>query len=626
MQIIRKRFLALLSRVPSLSETRSSLGQAWRVVRRRVLVPTATYILCGVASFYRVGLPRVSFIGVTGSCGKTTTRDLIAGVLSPHFRVRQNRYNLNLPRHIATTILRTRPWDDVCVLEIAAAANGVRLPLEQPLRMMRPQMGVVTNIGTDHISAFHTMEAIAAEKGKLIAALPQHGTAVLNADDVHVLAMRTRCAGRVLTYGLAPDAMVRAVDVCCRWPERLSFTVCYEGQSYAVHTQLCGTHWVSCVLAALAVGLAMGVPLATAVQAVQTVPPTWRRMSVVSHPDGITFIQDDAKAPLWSISPALTFMADAQAKRKIIVIGTISDYQGDPDRIYATVARQALDVADHVVFIGSHASKCRGARRHPHGQALRAFYCVEAAWDYLRDLWQPGDLVLIKDSDKERLGTLIAANAPGAVQPLVHYDSSAVFSVSTTNSVRSTQVVVGLGNPGKRFQRTPHNVGQRVLDLLAQSLGVEWIPQEQALVAQIDWRGTTIYLIKPLTPVNTTGRMLLPLLHQLGLGPAECVLVHDDADVPLGTVRVRMRGGDGGHRGVRSVLEACQTDGLRRVKVGVGRPGQQGQLADHVMTTFASTELPIIDRACAQAVHRVLELVESGSCHAPQEASRSGAS
>jgi PTH1 family peptidyl-tRNA hydrolase len=166
-----------------------------------------------------------------------------------------------------------------------------------------------------------------------------------------------------------------------------------------------------------------------------------------------------------------------------------------------------------------------------------------------------------------------------------------------------------LGNPGEQFRGTPHNVGQRVIELLAHTLGGEWIREEQAMVARVRWRGADIYLIKPLTDINATGPLLLQLRQRLGFGPAECVLIHDDLDLPFGTVRVRMQGSDGGHRGIRSILEAFRTDALCRVKIGVGRPAQQGQRTDSVMTAFASAELPVIDRACAEAADRCLALV-----------------
>jgi PTH1 family peptidyl-tRNA hydrolase len=312
-------------------------------------------------------------------------------------------------------------------------------------------------------------------------------------------------------------------------------------------------------------------------------------------------------------------MREARARRKVVVIGSISDLPGPSEtlkvRLYSDVARQALEAADHVIFVGPWARKVLRARRQPGDAALQAFYSVEAAGDYLRTLLQPGDLVLLKDSDNERLGQILAARTREAVPP----PSGAVAgsSMPAPGGERPVVAVVGLGNPGERSQDTPHNVGQRVLDRLAEALGGEWTREAQALVARVARGDTTVYLIKPLTYVNATGPVLVPLVQRLGGGPATCVLVHDDADLALGAVRGRLKGGDGGHRGVRSILEAFRTDAIPRVKIGVGRPRQQEQLAGYVLAAFAPAERPVIDRACAEAADRVLELVE--------EAKRSGA-
>ncbi len=136
---------------------------------------------------------------------------------------------------------------------------------------------------------------------------------MLNADDPRVLEMRNRCVGRVITYGLSPAAMMRA----SAWPQRLSFTALYEGQTIDVATQLCGTHWVPNVLAALVVGTVLGIPLTTAAAAIARVPPVDGRMCPVTTPEGITFIRDDQKAPLWTIPASLEFLRQATAKRKV---------------------------------------------------------------------------------------------------------------------------------------------------------------------------------------------------------------------------------------------------------------------------------------------------------------------
>ena len=564
----------------------------WQLVlaRRRVALR--------LAPLYRAQLRRVVFIGVTGSCGKSTTKELIAAVLHSQFKGHKTPGNKNLPADIAQAILSVKPTDEFCVLEIAAAIGGERIPLERPLDLVKPRIGVVTNIGSDHISAFGSVEAIAAEKGKLIAALPSQGIAILNADDPNVLAMQPLCAGRVMTYGLSPEATVRAENVNAAWPDRLSFTVCFDGQSHTVHTQLPGAHLVHCALAALAVALAMDVPLAEAAEAIRSVPPFLDRMSPVIREDGVTFIRDDVKAPLWSIPAVLDFMKAARAARKIVVIGTISDYTGNSDRTYVSVARQAMASADQVVFVGSRASKSLKARRHPQDHAIQAFPSVGASGAGLREFFRPGDLVLLKGTRNDHLEELISGRGAGETH------SGAPLAEP------SIQAVVGLGNPGAQYQDTPHNVGQAVLDSLARSLRAEWVREEQVMLARIEQQGRIVYLIKPLTYVNVTGPVLLQLAQRLNFAAGQCILVHDDMDLPLGALRVRMKGSDGGHRGVGSIQRAFGSDAFRRVKIGVGRPEQAARAADHVLTTFAPTQMPVIERACTEAAQRILKLLE----------------
>jgi PTH1 family peptidyl-tRNA hydrolase len=120
---------------------------------------------------------------------------------------------------------------------------------------------------------------------------------------------------------------------------------------------------------------------------------------------------------------------------------------------------------------------------------------------------------------------------------------------------------------------------------------------------------TTVFLIKPLTNMNAIGPSLVQLSRQLGFDAADCILVQDDIDLPLGAVRVRTAGSDGGHRGVRSILQAFGTDTLRRVKIGVRRPAQTGENSDFVVQTFAPIDLPVIARACVQAAERTLGLL-----------------
>ncbi|MGH9805737.1 MAG: aminoacyl-tRNA hydrolase [Terriglobia bacterium] len=559
---------------------------------------------------YRPLLRSVVFIGVTGSCGKTTTKELIAGVLSSQFKGTKTPGTDNQPWHIALTVLRVKPGDQFCVAEIGVGKHGPQGVFEQALSLIRPQIGVVTNIGTDHISTFGTIDAIAAEKSKLIQALPERGTAVLNADDPIVLSMRARCKARVVTYGLAPEATVRAENIRAIWPERLSFTVHYQGQSQEVCTRLCGAHWVPCVLATIAVSLAMGMSLASAVRALETIQPFENRMSPETRSDGVTFVSDDAKAPVWSIPPALEFMKQARAARKIVVIGTISDYTGNSDRAHVSVAKQALAAADKVVFVGSRASKSLKARRHPKDGALQAFNTLDAAHEYLCNTLRPGDLVLLKGARGELFKLCNARAGPADGE-----DSTAGSDISDSNeslqigAPKSVQVVIGLGNPRPQFQDSPHNVGHIVIDLVAACLKATWVDEKGARVALVEHEGGTLYLIKSRTYINMTGPVVFRLSRQLRFSPADCVLVHDDMDLPLGSVRNRMSGNHGGHNGVRSVLEAFESTAFRRVKIGVGRAKQHTDQADHVVTALGPVQLPIMEKSCIEAARRVLLLL-----------------
>ena len=583
------------------------------------------------ALLYRRALSGVIFIGVTGSCGKSTTKELISAVLAKKYRVHRNPGNDNQPPEIAKSLFSMRPGGgQCCVMELSPAGyHGTQIDFSIPLGLVSPLIGVVTNVGSDHISAFGSEDAIAAAKGKLIEVLPKNGIAVLNADDARVLAMRKRCVGRVITYGLATDANVRAENVSSRWPARLSFTLIHDGQSVQVQTQLCGEHWVHSVLAAFAVGIALDMPLLTIAEAVKEAPPFEARLSPVELPNGITFIRDDLKAPLWTISPALQFLREATVQRKIAIIGSISDYEGNSkrsgsvmrQRAYTSVATEALDIADHVIFIGPQATKCLKAKRHPDDDALQAFYSVEAARDYLHDLLQPGDLVLLKGTHRQEclmdvIG--IFANETGAEQRANKQPRAAAIIVTPPTAQPKTddaaqtkpiRAIIGLGNAGEQFRNTRHNVGFHALEAFAQAKGVTWQQSDLGEVAKIERPDRTIHLIKPLTNMNNSGAVVQQWANQLGFEAEECVLVHDDIQLPPGRIRVRAGGGDGGHNGVHSVHQAFQTDTMQRLKIGVGMPEDKAALAEHVVSALSSADLAVMEGAYAKAVEQLSRLL-----------------
>ena len=170
-------------------------------------------------------------------------------------------------------------------------------------------------------------------------------------------------------------------------------------------------------------------------------------------------------------------------------------------------------------------------------------------------------------------------------------------------------VVVGLGNPGPEYRDTRHNVGHRVVDALAAQLKKAFHPQAGAHVARANWRGDSLYLVKLQTFMNVSGPAVRRVLQAVGAGAEDLVLVYDDIDMELGKVRTRLKGGAGGHNGVQSVLDTLATEGVRRVKIGIGRPAHKAQVPDHVLTGFEAEEEETVAAAVATAAARVLDLV-----------------
>ena len=170
--------------------------------------------------------------------------------------------------------------------------------------------------------------------------------------------------------------------------------------------------------------------------------------------------------------------------------------------------------------------------------------------------------------------------------------------------------MVGLGNPGPEYRDTRHNVGQRVLDHLASGdlRGTRWQRDDGTEISEGRWRGETVRLVKPHAFMNVCGPVVARALRRHGAEPHDLILVYDDIDLPLGVVRMRMKGSHGGHNGVRSVIEAVGTSDIRRVKLGIGRPEHKGDVPDHVLTVFEPDELPAVESAVAEAARQVLTL------------------
>ncbi len=170
----------------------------------------------------------------------------------------------------------------------------------------------------------------------------------------------------------------------------------------------------------------------------------------------------------------------------------------------------------------------------------------------------------------------------------------------------SVKLVVGLGNPGPEYERTRHNVGFQVLDVLARRHRLTFTPHRfRALVAEWRVNGQTVLLVKPLTYMNLSGEAVGPLARHHHVPPEAILVVYDDMDLPFGTLRMRPKGGSGGHKGVASIIQHLGTTEFPRLRVGIGRPPGRMDPVDYVLSPFTPEEeetMAVVREEAADAV------------------------
>ncbi len=590
-----------------------------------------------LAFVYSKRLKTVCFVGITGSAGKTTAKDLSASILRTAGECYSTPRSLNYSDGIARLLLRVSPRHRFCVLELSGGNPG---ELDRPLRLFTPNIAVLTLVARDHFKAFKSLEAIAREKAKLVSALPADGVAVLNIDDPLVRAIGESCNRQVIWVGQADGATIKLLSARSRWPEPLILEVQYEGEIYQVRTGFHGKHLALSVLSALGVGLAAGIPLTSAIAAVADVKPAEGRMEVVSNEAGVTFLRDDWKAPHWSLSAPLEFMAEAEARRKIVIIGTLSDYSLSASKLYPKVARQALEVGDIVIFVGPHAPRAAKAKRETGIQNLHTFSEIREASAFLNALLEPGDLVLLKGSNKadhlvrlmyntqnpvscwasrcgiqnfcgdcSRLYKPMSSGAGGIVgedDAPGEKDVLGAVAIPLTGNDSGRKVIVGLGNPGSSYENTPHNAGYRVLDRMANRTNGLWISCPEGLVCEVDIAGESVSLFKPGAKINNSGPPTRQFLDRMGAVIENCLVVHDEMDLALGQVKLKQGGGDAGHKGLKSLITSLGSHEIKRLRIGVRRPDNAKTAKNSVLQSLSPPDETALELGVDRAVDILL--------------------
>jgi UDP-N-acetylmuramoyl-tripeptide--D-alanyl-D-alanine ligase len=331
-------------------------------------------------------------VGVTGSAGKTTTKDVIASMLALRMPVAKNIGNLNNHVGLPLSILRMLSDARVAVLELAMNHAGEIRRLSQ---IARPNIGVVTNVGHAHMEAFDSIEGIAAAKRELIEALPADGVAVLNFDDPLVLPFSEIHAGRTITFGFNAGAGIRATNF-----EDTSIGISFSVDGVQFTSPLHGRHSVSNFLAGIAVAGLFGIRPRELTEVVRGIPPGPMRGERILH-NGILILNDCYNSNPDAARAMLDVLRDTQAKRRIAVLGEMLElgrWSGALHRGVGTyVAEQGIDV---LVGIRGAASNLVDAAKEA-GQAANAAFFFDdpaTAGDQLRKIAQAGDVILFKGS------------------------------------------------------------------------------------------------------------------------------------------------------------------------------------------------------------------------------------
>lgn len=347
-------------------------------------------------------------VGVTGSAGKTTTKDVIADMLAEQFRTEKTQGNLNNHIGLPLSLLRLDDHAQVAVLEMGMNHAG---EIRQLSQFARPRVGVVTNVGTAHIENFASIDGIAAAKRELIEALGPGGVAVLNADDDRVAAFAKHHAGRSILYGQSEPAEIRAQDVQPS-PEGTRFRV----GAANFETSLTGRHNLSNILAGLATASAFGIAPEQLVDRVRALRPAKMRGERLTH-NGILIFNDCYNSNPDAARAMLDVLRDTPARRRIAVLGEMLELGRLAEALHRDVGNYAA-ASGIDVLVGIRGACCYmldAAKLSGLADGAAFFFDdARAAGELVRSLAQPGDAILFKGSRGVHVEDALTAFLGGA--------------------------------------------------------------------------------------------------------------------------------------------------------------------------------------------------------------------
>lgn len=384
----------------------AAAGAAGAVVAREVAAAPAGFALIRVentesalhrlAAWYR-GKLAARVIGLTGSNGKTSTKDFTASVAGTRFTVNKTDGNLNNHIGLPLTMLSARTTDEVCVWEMGMNHRG---EIEQLARLARPHLGIITNIGVAHIEFFGSRAAIAEEKGMLGEVLGPEAVLVLPSADEFTPALAARTKARVVLAGAADGLRAENLRPSTHG---LDFDLLRGGERVAAHLPVTGEHMVRNALLAVSAGLELGLSLRECASGLAATKLSARRLACFDV-RGVTVLDDSYNANPDSMEAALHALRGLPGGgRRFAVLGRMGELGGYADEGYRRVGRVAASTMDVLIAVGAETDAMAEEAEKAGACEVRRAADTSAAANLLRDLARPGDAVVIKGSRAARM-------------------------------------------------------------------------------------------------------------------------------------------------------------------------------------------------------------------------------
>lgn len=342
----------------------------------------------------------VCAIGITGSNGKTTTKEMVAQVLSIGRKVLKNEGNLNNLIGLPLTLLKLDQSHEVAVLELGTSEPG---EIARLCEILRPQLGLITQIAPAHLEKLGSLEGIAREKGELFRSLSHDDVAIVNSDDPHVMALSRECKAQIVTYGFEGEATIKGERLRPFSQRGASFTLVLPGEKVRVRLKGQGMPILRCALAASAACWAMGAKAEEISKGLESFKPQWGRLNIMELANGVTLIDDSYNANPSSMSSALEILCKGGRGRKVAILGEMKELGSMALAAHRELGREAARKGvDLLVAIGPWSGEvARGAmeaKSRGRPKEIVAFERLEDCWEALKGFMRRGDRILVKGS------------------------------------------------------------------------------------------------------------------------------------------------------------------------------------------------------------------------------------